>query len=463
MADNKITSANKSTYFAQKVGSHGKNMFVATGFPSVEAYYGPYESKQLAHSCMVERYRNDATLIPQGLTVAVVENGEVVEYQYKKSTPVGGYSASDLEKKFAAATPDADEISYDPTETHPSNSVGAALKNLENFKEENSGSKVEPVATTTVDLSTKESSGASFTYDVDTKYTYSGHDTTFYQYKDSTDTKYYGVFKVYGLDKYLMYVITNMTTFTYEGTCTETLLPADAKKEFELGTLATVKRVNGDGETWKNGTVNIFCTKQNMILEHVCRSITFGGTTGYRVVVKSEDGNKFFVYKANLTTGNYEHEANVDKTVAADATNFRMLEKLFGFQEASDVPYNNTTSGLTATNAKAALDEVAAKINNVKFTLVTDAPTNNVIPDPDKNIYYDLSSSAISTLDVSSVLPVNTNEVVIKFLTDSTCTFTTANTQRILGSTTFAAGKVHIMSILRGVICVVEAPLVPST
>lgn len=435
----------------QGVTTKAKTLMNTKG-PNIDAYYGPWNS-----TSEFETYMSPIGTIFEYTTIAVKVSGGLKKYVY--------YNNSWHEE--GGGTPTADTVTYTPTSNHPNGSVGKALKELQDFKEENSGSKVEPVATTTVDLSAKETSGAYFTYDVDTKYAYSGHDTTFYQYKDGTDNKNYGVFKVYGLDKYLLYVITNSTTFTYSNTYTEALLPADAKKEFELGTLAAVKRVNGeDGEMWKNATVTLFCTKQNLILEHVCRNITFGGVTEYRVVVKSEDGDTFFVYKANRSgenVGYYTHEANVKRSVAADAANFRMLEKLFGFQEASDVPYNNTTSGLTATNAKAALDEVAAKINNVKFTLVTDAPTNNVIPDPDKNIYYDLSSSAISTLDVSSVLPANTNEVVIKFLTDSTCTFTTANTQRILGSTTFAAGKVHIMSILRGVICVVEAPLVPST
>ena len=85
--------------------------------------------------------------------------------------------------------------------------------------------------------------------------------------------------------------------------------------------------------------------------------------------------------------------------------------------------------------------------------------TINNITDPTKNTYYDLTNSAISTLDITNVSVNNINEVVILFLTSSSCTITALTTQRIVGSTSLANNTVYIMSIIRGVVCIVEAPL----
>lgn len=106
----------------------------------------------------------------------------------------------------------------------------------------------------------------------------------------------------------------------------------------------------------------------------------------------------------------------------------------------------------------AALNDLNDKID-LNDKVGYEIKTINNITDPTKNTYYDLTNSAISTLDITNVSVNNINEVVILFLTSSSCTITALTTQRIVGSTSLANNTVYIMSIIRGVVCIVEAPL----
>ena len=109
----------------------------------------------------------------------------------------------------------------------------------------------------------------------------------------------------------------------------------------------------------------------------------------------------------------------------------------------------------TNTNEKA----VSAALNDLDDKIGYEIKTTNNITNPIKNTYYDLTNSAISALDITNVSINNVNEVVILFLTSSSCTITALTTQRVLGSTSLASDTVYIMSIVRGVVCIVEAPL----
>ena len=366
------------------------------------------------------------------------------------------------------AYPTANTMQYSNSTTYNSGTIGKEVKDL-NESVNNLSTKVAELesdkpsptpspSTTVVNLANYTTSSSSFTYDVDNKYIYNTKDTTFYQYseEDNNTTVYYGVFKVIGEDRYLMYSITNNTTFTYSNTYTELTLPANAKKEFALGSVAVVKRVNGEGESWKNGTVNLFCTKQNMPLRNRCKNINFNGSTSWRVLIKSEDGNTIFVYKAK-SNGNYEWEINVPRSSTA---NFNLLDKYFDRSNASDVDFDNTSTGLNSTTVQAAIGEV---VNKLGYTVNTQGP---IATNPTKNQYYDLTGSAISSLDISGVDIENTNEILILFLTSSNgCSLTLKYSsspkppQRIIGSTSLANSQVYIMSIIRGVVCVVEAPI----
>lgn len=102
---------------------------------------------------------------------------------------------------------------------------------------------------------------------------------------------------------------------------------------------------------------------------------------------------------------------------------------------------------------------ISNALNDLDDKIGYEIKTTNNITNPTKNTYYDLTNSAISTLDITNVSVNNINEVVILFLTSSSCTITALTTQRILGSTSLASNTVYIMSIIRGVVCIVEAPL----
>lgn len=123
---------------------------------------------------------------------------------------------------------------------------------------------------------------------------------------------------------------------------------------------------------------------------------------------------------------------------------------------ADTMTYNNSATYSSGSIGKALHDTITAL--GYEYSTSSTIATN-----PSHNMYYDLTGSAISTLDVSSISPTNDKEIIILFLTDSSngCSITLAETptpQRIIGSTALAKGQVYIMSILRGVICLVEAP-----
>jgi hypothetical protein len=123
---------------------------------------------------------------------------------------------------------------------------------------------------------------------------------------------------------------------------------------------------------------------------------------------------------------------------------------------ADTMAYNNSAAYSSGSIGKALHDTIAAL--GYEYSTSSTIATN-----PSHNMYYDLTGSAISALDVSGVSLTNDKEIIILFLTDSSdgCSITLAETptpQRIIGSPSLAKGQVYIMSILRGVVCLVEAP-----
>lgn len=122
---------------------------------------------------------------------------------------------------------------------------------------------------------------------------------------------------------------------------------------------------------------------------------------------------------------------------------------------ANTMTYNDSTTYSNGSIGKALHDTIVAL--GYEYSTSSTIATN-----PSHNMYYDLTGSAISTLDVSGISPTNDKEIIILFLTSSGgCSITLAETptpQRIIGSTALAKGQVYIMSILRGIVCLVEAP-----
>ena len=337
------------------------------------------------------------------------------------------------------AYPTANTMQYSNSTNYSSGTIGKEVKDLNisvndlsvQVAELDKPSPAPSQSTTVVNLANYTTSNSSFTYDVDNKYVYNTKDTAFYQYseEDNSNTVYYGVFKVIGEDRYLMYSITNNTTFTYVNTYTESTLPENAKKEFALGSVAVVKRVNGEGESWKNGTVNLFCTKQNMALRNRCKNINFNGSTAWRVLIKSEDGNTIFVYKAK-SNGNYEWEINVPRS---SATNFNLLDKYFDRPEASGVSFDDTITQLGTqedpiTDVQAAINQLAAGVNGLTGKLKICLKYANSSPVVDKEVSitvnyrgsaYDISSQyspdteGFKTDNNGYVINANSNEYIV--------------------------------------------------
>lgn len=123
---------------------------------------------------------------------------------------------------------------------------------------------------------------------------------------------------------------------------------------------------------------------------------------------------------------------------------------------ADTMTYNNSTTYSNGSIGKALHDTITAL--GYEYSTSSTIATN-----PSHNMYYNLTGSAISSLDVSDISPTNDKEIIILFLTNSSsgCSIILAETptpQRIIGSTALAKGQVYIISILRGVVCLVEAP-----
>lgn len=462
MAENIITSQNKDSYFSgnnSKVASHGKNMIPGTGFPSLHAYYGPYENLELAYNCMVARYRNAAG-IPRGLTVAVIdnENGTLVEYQFKKETPSGGYLLTDLEPKVPTYEDiDADDITFSPSSSSPSGSVGAKIKEIAKAVEDNAGSTIEPVPDATVNLAGKATSGASFTYDADNKYVYNGNPTTMYIYE--TSGTLYAVFKVSGSDLFLEYTISALDEYTFSQTYDIEHLPSAARAEFEMGKYAAIKRISGvAGESWRFDSISLLCTRNNNALRHRLLNIALYGEVAldWRVLVKAEDGGSIFIYSKDGSNYRY-HSTVASSSVAA----FKYYDKFFDYKEASGIGYDdsNTQFGSNIDNVQEAIEKLA----KMRYEVI-DEDDYGGIDDPTGNTYYDLTTTGQTSIDVSDITIANNNEVIVLFKTDSqeTCSLITNEDQRVIGGTSFSTDTVYVLSVLRGVICICEAPLAPS-
>ena len=150
-----------------------------------------------------------------------------------------------------------------------------------------------------------------------------------------------------------------------------------------------------------------------------------------------------------------------DNELVVSSSLVNLNDKVDNLNEKVDNNELVTVSALTDLDEKTDNNEkaVSAALNDLNDKVGYEIKTINNITDPIKNTYYDLTNSAISTLDITNVSVNNINEVVILFLTSSSCTITALTTQRILGSTSLASNTVYIMSIIRGVVCIVEAPL----
>jgi hypothetical protein len=368
------------------------------------------------------------------------------------STPVKGIKKSD----GTELTPDGNgKVTLPVIPADPS----ARLTNIENTLQQIANSEPIVVPPTAINLPTS----GTFNYDSGNTYVMNVDSTQIatihYPYTiGSTD---YVAFKAIDRDLYYVYsVASNGITYTYSNQYTWSTLPAAAKSKFESGIYAVKQTINNDGSIpeghWVHGVPSVFVTRHNYPLRYRQIAETVGGSTVYYILIKNDEINKIYKYKAS-TQNNVSIWSQVTggcytKGDSTTGTNYNKYDKFFDRPDASNVDFDNTNVDLSSTNTQDVIVEI---YNKLGFEI----KTTNSITNPTKNTYYDLKASAISALDIRNVSISNTNEVVILFLASSSCTLTALATQRVLGSTVFVNNTVYIMSIVRGVVCIVEAPL----
>lgn len=333
------------------------------------------------------------------------------------------------------------------------------INNIKNTLQQIANSEPVVVPPTAINLPTS----GTFNYDSGNTYVMNVDSTQIatihYPYTvGSTD---YVAFKAIDRDLYYVYsVASNGITYTYSNQYTWSTLPAAAKSKFESGIYAVKQTINNDGSIpeghWVHGVPSVFVTRHNYPLRYRQIAETVGSSTVYYILIKNDEINKIYKYQAS-TQNNVSIWSQVTggcytKGDSTTGTNYNKYDKFFDRPDASDVDFDNTNTSLSSTNAQDAIVEI---YNKLGFEI----KTTNTITNPTKNNYYDLTASAISALDITNVSISNTNEVVILFLASSSCTLTALATQRVLGSTVFTNNTVYIMSIVRGVACIVEAPL----
>lgn len=376
-----------------------------------------------------------------------INDGRVVIPQ----SPVKGIktnSGSDL-------TPNNGIVTLPPIPADPS----ARLTNIENTLQQIANSEPIVVPPTAINLPTS----GTFNYDSGNTYVMNVDSTQIatihYPYTvGSTD---YVAFKAIDRDLYYVYsVASNGITYTYSDQYTWSTLPAAAKSKFESGIYAIKQTINNDGSIpeghWVHGVPSVFVSRHNYPLTYRQISETVGNDTVHYILIKNDEISKIYKYQSSTQNGvDIWSQVTGGCYTKGDSTtgaNYKKYDKFFDRPDAADVDFDNTNVGLSSTNAQDAIVEI---YNKLGFEI----KTANSITNPTKNTYYDLTASAISALDITNVSISNTNEVIILFLALANCTLTALATQRVLGSTVFANNTVYIMSIVRGVACIVEAPL----
>lgn len=354
----------------------------------------------------------------------------------------------------------AEDVAYNSNKTVKGklNDIDKLIKDLTPDPNESSS--------TTIDLNLysdwedTESEYHSFIYDSSAIYVYETSSTS--RITKTVSNVSHAVFKVSDRDIYIDYIIStsgNDTIYTANAIYNSSTLPSDFKEQFELGVYALIYRIIGrSGDSIPYGKTIITDT-ENKVLNVVYRDVVDNNVTKHQLITRAFDKNRIYIYEtpdATYTKG-YKFKASY----GTSDSGFSTLNKLFGGGgDASDIAFNNISTGLSSTNVQAVIEEVANKLGYAVNPQVT------INTNPTKNEYYDFTASAISSLDISDIDVENTNEILILFLTSSNgCSLTLKYSsspkppQRIIGSTSLANNQVYLMSIIRGVVCVVEAPI----
>jgi hypothetical protein len=281
-----------------------------------------------------------------------------------------------------------------------------------------------------------------------------------YEHTTSGTTKLYLAFKAIDRDLYYIYEQTSGSTYTFfEQSTYSNLIHSEAQAVFRAGQYGVkqVIDVNHIGSPlpkgyWEHGVPSVFITPDGYPL----RYNQIKESNVYYILLKCDEVNKIFKYSASNGKWSLVSGGCYTKDDTTTGANYTLYDKYFDTANAVNVEYGSS-------NVKAALDELYSNYTVVTSSLPTMSVSNS-IPTPTKNIYYDYGVTALTIVNVSGIPITNTKEVVIRFLTDSSteCTLVLDDTsgyeQRLIGSTALAKGKVYILSVLRGVVCICEAP-----
>lgn len=370
--DNFVTEANK-------VGTHVRTMRVQGNYPSVQAFYGTYDKLLTAHRtlCLVYGdFDNPATInadtpctsIPRGFTVAVEDNvnHSVVEYQYKKEMPVGGYTMADLDlKNEVPSVSIINDLTHTDTNKALSANQGKVLKEYVdainngidglNKAIATLGTNNDPVVIppTAVVLPTS----GTLEYDADDTYVISINGTQIatihypYEHTESETTSSYLVFKAIDRDLYYVYIHTTANYYTpLEQEQYSDLSHSEAQAIFKAGQYAIKQIIDVNGRRsaagtpspkgyWEHGIPSVFVTMDGYPLRY--NQIKEG--LNYYILLKCDEVNKIFKYSADndgkwsLVSGGCYTKG--DPTTGA---NYTLYDKYFDTGEACNIGFDDS-------------------------------------------------------------------------------------------------------------------------
>lgn len=376
------------------------------------------------------------------------------------STPVKGIktnSGTDL-------TPDLNgKVTLPPIPVDQS----TRIKNIEESIAQMGNNQPIVIPSSAVELPVSTSDPDYIDYDSDTTYVMNIDGTQVatihYPYIDNSNN--YIAFKAIDRDLYYVYsvsVVNDAERYTYSNQYTWSTLPADAKSKFESGIYAIKQLINDDGtlpeKKWYKNIPSVFVDKNNLPLRSRRIVETVSSSVIDVVLVKNDRLNKIYRYAFNgisnawvlINGGCYTKD---DSTTGAD---YNKYDKFFDRLDAFNVDYDNTSSGLSATNAKAAIDETFITLKHTPGSATVSSASFTLPSTVTGNTYYDITSTPITSLTIPTI--DSPYEIVIKFTTDSTdlCTIAIPNNQKYIGDLNVDKGVTCMMSIFNGIIVIAE-------
>ena len=364
---------------ANKVGTHVRTMRVQGGYPSVQAFYGTYDKLLTAHRtlCLVYGdFDNPATInadtpctsIPRGFTVAVEDNvnHSVVEYQYKKEMPVGGYTMADLDlKNEVPSVSIINDLTHTDTNKALSANQGKVLKEYVDAVNNGIDSLNKAIATlgtnndpivippTAVVLPTS----GTLEYDADDTYVISINGTQIatvhypYEHTESETTSSYLVFKAIDRDLYYVYIHTTANYYTpFEQEQYSDLSHSEAQAIFKAGQYAIKQIIDVNGRRsaagtpspkgyWEHGIPSVFVTMDGYPLRY--NQIKEGND--YFVLLKCDEVNKIFKYSAdNESKWSLVSGGCYTKGDTTTGANYTLYDKYFDTGEACNIGFDDS-------------------------------------------------------------------------------------------------------------------------